>query len=150
MSDEHDYVPDCECRDCLRVTALELRAECKSLRGLISKAAGALGNGAFISEDASVSFMYGLPEEIRKTIVSLKGTAYSLDDEANSLRAELAEARKDAARYRFLRDCASNTDTPQSLVLDELMGQIDEMVGLEYSDALDAAIDSAMLAAREQ
>lgn len=54
------------------------------------------------------------------------------------------------ARYRFLRDCVSNTDSPQSLVLDELMGQIDEMVGMEYSDALDAAIDAAMLAAQRQ
>ena len=78
------------------------------------------------------------------------------DDAADALKSLMKQepvpdgVAKDAARYRFLRDCVSNTDAPQSLVLDELMGQIDELEGNAYSDALDAAIDEAMLAAAQE
>lgn len=57
---------------------------------------------------------------------------------------------RDAERYRFLRDCMSNMGTPQSLVLDELLGQIDELEGNDYSAALDGAIDAAMLSASQR
>lgn len=50
----------------------EAAAENAALRQIISDAAQAIGNGAFISPTCSIEFMSGLPNEIRLHVASLK------------------------------------------------------------------------------
>lgn len=60
----------------------EVEAENKALRQIVHKSAGALPNGAYISPDATVGFMRGLPKEIALVCEDLREL---LRDEANRL-----------------------------------------------------------------
>lgn len=57
-------------------------AENSALRHIISDAASAIGNGAFIAPTCSIEFMSGLPKEIRLHIISIGAEPRSLSNEA--------------------------------------------------------------------
>lgn len=52
----------------------EAAAENAALRQIISDAAAAIGNGAFIASTCSIEFMSGLPNEIRLYLASIKSS----------------------------------------------------------------------------
>ncbi|MDX1117067.1 hypothetical protein GOL29_03325 [Sinorhizobium medicae] len=69
----------------------------KALRKIISDAASALPNGAFIHPEASVGFMEGLPKEIELVCSNLQS-------EIDCLRRELEEARKAMEPFADIAD----------------------------------------------
>lgn len=85
----------------------------------------------------------------RRKIVEMHTEIDQLRAENSTLKAELAEAKKDAERYRWLR----NPNQDVSLVLDKVVSEtpVDEFGGGGYKhyeyragEDLDAAIDEAM------
>lgn len=58
----------------------EAAAENTALRQIISDAAQAIGNGAFIAPTCSIEFMSGLPNEIRLHLASIKSKDASHGD----------------------------------------------------------------------
>ena len=92
-----------------------------------------------------VSITDELIAELESELEKNDGTGICMSDsEMRALLAERAELKRDAERYRWLRDGAQNCplECPVVVIADEFASNVSN--DLVFGDDLDAAIDAAM------